>query len=39
MRLDNPLLAEVERHDFEGERVFPDTGTLRTFVASTKGPH
>ena len=27
--------AHVERQDFEGELVFPDTETLRTFVAST----
>jgi SAM-dependent methyltransferase len=27
--------ADVERDDFEGELVFPDTETLRTFVAST----
>jgi SAM-dependent methyltransferase len=27
--------SDVERHDFEGELVFPDTETLRTFVAST----
>lgn len=30
-----PHFAEVERHDLEGEPVFEDTGTLRTFVAST----
>jgi SAM-dependent methyltransferase len=30
-----PHFTEVERHDFEGELVFPDTETLRTFVAST----
>jgi SAM-dependent methyltransferase len=30
-----PHFEEVERHDFEGELVFPDTETLRTFVAST----
>lgn len=27
--------SDVERRDFEGELVFPDTQTLRTFVAST----
>jgi SAM-dependent methyltransferase len=30
-----PHFTDVERHDFEGELVFPDTETLRTFVAST----
>jgi SAM-dependent methyltransferase len=30
-----PHFAEVERQDFEGELVFPDAETLRTFVAST----
>jgi len=27
--------GEIERRDFEGELVFMDTDTLRTFVAST----
>jgi ubiquinone/menaquinone biosynthesis C-methylase UbiE len=30
-----PHFTHVERHDFEGELVFPDTQTLRAFVAST----
>ena len=30
-----PHFAHVERHEFEGELVFPDTESLRTFVAST----
>ena len=30
-----PHFAEVERHDVDGELVFPDTESLRTFVAST----
>jgi SAM-dependent methyltransferase len=30
-----PHFSDIERHDFDGELVFPDTETLRTFVAST----
>jgi SAM-dependent methyltransferase len=30
-----PRFAEVEREDVDGEIVFPDTESLRTFVAST----
>jgi len=34
-KLLRPHFTEIERHDFEGELVFVDTDTLRTFVAST----
>lgn len=34
-KLLRPHFTDLERHDFEGELVFPDTETLRAFVAST----